>query len=147
MTMAETTQFCTFFVDNYYYGIEVRNIQEVLRYQEMTPSPLADSVIKGLINLRGQIVTAVDLRLRLGLNPRPEGLKPMNVIIKVNGEAVSLLVDEIGDVIELDDTLYEEPPKNLKGNAKELVSGVYKLNEQLMFGLDIEKAIGSISNN
>src|SRR4051812_45165850 len=99
--MSESTQYCTFLLDNRYYGVDVQHVQEVIRYQELTPVPLASPVVSGLINLRGRIVTAIDLRRLLGLPDRPKGKLPMNVVVKTGDDAVSLLVDEIGDVIDV----------------------------------------------
>lgn len=104
--MAEVQQYCTFYLDGLFLGVDVRKVQEVIRYQEMTRVPLAASVIQGLINLRGQIVTAVDLRRRLELNERPADQHPMNVVVRTEEGAVSLLVDEIGDVIETTEKLW-----------------------------------------
>ncbi|WP_300600701.1 chemotaxis protein CheW, partial [uncultured Nocardioides sp.] len=81
---------CTFWVDGLYFGLQVEHVQEVLRYQQLTVVPCAPDAVHGLINLRGQIVTALDLRCRLGLPPRPEGELPMNVIVRSRGEVVSL---------------------------------------------------------
>ena len=137
--MAKMKQYCTFYVENSFFGIDVRHVQEIIRFQNMTNVPLADSVIKGLINLRGQIVTAIDLRRRLGLKPRPAEDEPMNVIINTSDGAVSLLVDEIGDVLELDEDIYEPPPQNLSGKAGGLTTGVYKLKDKLLLTLDTKK--------
>jgi purine-binding chemotaxis protein CheW len=134
-------QFATFFVDGLFFGIEVLEVQEVLRYQEMTPVPLAPEVVEGLINLRGQIVTAVDMRRRLGLQPRPEGQTPMNTVVRTAGGAVSLLVDEIGDVVEVDGGRFEQTPDNVEPAARELLKGVYKLKERLLLVLDTEKTV------
>ena len=90
--MADEHQFCTFFLDGQYFGIDVLKVQEIIRFQEMTRVPLAPPTIQGLINLRGQIVTAIDMRRRLALRPRPEGQVPMNVVIRSEEGAVSLLV-------------------------------------------------------
>ncbi len=137
--MSNTKQLCTFFINGLFFGIEVLKVQEVIRYQEMTRVPLAPPTIQGLINLRGQIVTAIDLRRRLELPPRAgEGL-PMNVVVRSDDGAVSLLVDEIGDVVEIQDDIYEHPPETLRGVARELVQGVYKLKTQLLLILDTEK--------
>lgn len=138
--MSEGNQFCTFRVDDLYFGVEVQKVQEVIRYQEMTNIPLAPDSIKGLINLRGQIVTALDLRTRLGLGDRKEEELPMNVVIRSEGGAVSLLVDEIGDVTEVDENQFESPPETLEGMIRELVSGVYKLEDRLLLILDTDKA-------
>src|SRR4051794_39425221 len=99
--MTSASQFCTFYLDGSFFGVEVQHVQEVIRYQELTRVPLASPVIRGLINLRGQIVTAIDLRRRLGLADRPAGVLPMNVVVRSEEGAVSLLVDEIGDVQEV----------------------------------------------
>lgn len=139
--MAETKQFCTFFLNRLYFGIEVLKVQEVIRYQEMTSVPLAPETICGLINLRGQIVTAINLRRRLELPPREEKELPMNVVVRSDDGAVSLLVDEIGDVVEIEENTYEAPPETLKGAARELIRGVYKLKERLLLVLDTEKTI------
>jgi len=139
--MTNTKQFCTFFVNDLFFGVEVLKVQEVIRYQGMTRVPLAPATIQGLINLRGQIVTAIDLRRRLELPPRDAEELPMNVVVRSDDGAVSLLVDEIGDVVEIQDDIYEQPPETLKGVARELVQGVYKLKEQLLLILDTEKTV------
>ena len=139
--MTNTKQFCTFFVNGLFFGVEVLKVQEVIRYQGMTRVPLAPPMIQGLINLRGQIVTAIDLRRRLELAAREGDQLPMNVVVRSDDGAVSLLVDEIGDVVEIQDDIYERPPETLKGVARELVQGVYKLKEQLLLILDTEKTV------
>lgn len=133
-------QFCTFFLDGQYFGVPVQQVQEVLRYQEMTEVPLVSSVIRGLINLRGQIIIAVDLRRQLGMQDRAEKRKPMNVIMRTDEGAFSLLVDEIGDVIEVDEGTFEQPPDTLQGMAKGMLRGVYKLPAKLLLVLDTEQA-------
>lgn len=139
--MAETQQLCTFYLDGHFFGVEVEKVQEVLRYQEMTRIPLAPDTVKGLINLRGQIVTAIDLRSRLEFENRPADKLPMNVVIRAEGGAVSLLVDEIGDVIEVSEDSFEESPETVTGIARELVRGIHKLKDDLLLVLDTEKAI------
>jgi purine-binding chemotaxis protein CheW len=139
--MNETRQFCTFQLGDLYLGVEVLQVQEVLRYQEMTPIPLAPPMVRGLINLRGQIVTAIDLRRRVGLPPLPADRLPMNVVIRTGDSAVSLLVDEISDVVEVSDQAFEHTPENLRGVQRELIVGVYKLEGRLLLMLDTEKVI------
>jgi len=141
--MAALSQYCTFYVNNLYLGIEVLNVQEVLRPQEMTHVPLAPRIVRGLINLRGQIVTAIDLRKRLELAERsPESGPPMNVIVSTtSGVAVSLLVDEIGDVVEVSQEMYERAPETLCGVAREVIEGAYKLPGQLLLILNTEAAM------
>jgi purine-binding chemotaxis protein CheW len=139
--MSTDQQFCTFFLEGLFFGVEVHKVQEVIRYQGMTAVPLAPPVIGGLINLRGQIVTAIDLRKRLLLQTRPETELPMNVVVRTGDGAVSLLVDEIGDVVEVEESSYEATPDTLQGIGHELVRGVYKLKDRLLLLLDTERAI------
>jgi purine-binding chemotaxis protein CheW len=139
--MPDDKQFCTFLVDGLYFGIEVLRVQEVIRFQEMTRVPLANPCIKGLINLRGQIVTAIDLRRGLELSERPDGSLPMNVVVRTSDGAVSLLVDEIGDVLNVEQDTFERPPETISGIARELISGVYKLKDRLLLVMDTDKAV------
>lgn len=134
-------QLSTFFLDGLFFGIPVLNVQEVLRFQHMTPVPLAPRVVSGLINLRGQIVTAIDLRRRLHLPERPEGQDPMNVVTRTEDGAVSLLVDEIGDVIDVLDDDFESSPENVSDAIRGLIEGVYKLDKKLLLVLDVEKTV------
>ena len=127
--MADEHQFCTFFLDGQYFGIDVLKVQEIIRFQEMTRVPLAPSVVRGLINLRGQIVTAIDLRRRLDLPDRQAGQLPVNVVIQTDDGAVSLLVDEIGDVLQVPQAAFERPPVTLRGTARDLIRGAYKLED------------------
>jgi purine-binding chemotaxis protein CheW len=139
--MLTENQFCTFYVDGLFLGVEVVQIQEVLRYQDMTPVPLAPKAVQGLINLRGQIVPAIDLRPCLGLPARPAGARPMNVVVRQEEGACSLLVDEIGDVLEVDPGAFEQPPENLNTAARGLIRGVYKLADSLLLILDVDAAL------
>ena len=138
--MAER-QFCTFYVDGHYMGIDVVEVQEVIRYQEMTHVPLAPKEIRGLINLRGQIVPALDLRRRFDMADRPEGVLPMNVVVRTGEGSVSLLVDEIGDVLDVDDRTFERPPDTLDPHTRKLVSGAYKLDGSLLLVLETGRAV------
>ncbi|HRE84142.1 MAG TPA: chemotaxis protein CheW [Opitutaceae bacterium] len=139
--MSATHQLCTFSIGETLFGIDVQKIQEVIFYQEMTPVPTAPPAVRGLINLRGQIVTAIDLRMRLGLPSRTSDLLPTNVIVRTSDGAVSLLVDEIGDVVEVEPLLFERAPETLTGVAHELVTGIYKLEGRLLLLLDVTGAV------
>jgi purine-binding chemotaxis protein CheW len=138
--MAQTSQFCTFFLDQLMFGVELKGVQEVIRELQMTPVPLAPAVVSGLMNLRGQLVTAVDLRRRLELGPGKPGVQPMNVVVRSQDGAVSLLVDEIGDVVEVQESTFERPPETLQGKVRTMILGVHKLEGRLLHVLDIEKA-------
>jgi purine-binding chemotaxis protein CheW len=140
-TVATTRQLCTFFLDGLFLGVDVTKVQEVIRYQEMTKVPLASAVVSGLINLRGQIVTAIDMRRRLALPDRAGDELPMNVVVRTEDGAVSLLVDEIGDVVEVDESTFETPPETMSPAAKDLIRGVYKMNRNLLLVLDTERAV------
>lgn len=138
--MNPSKQFVTFNLDSLFLGVDVLKVQEVIRYQQMTRVPTAPSMVEGLINLRGQIITAIDLRRRLKLSDRPEGQLPMNVVVRTDDGALSLLVDEIGDVVEIDDRSFERVPETVTGLIRDLISGVYKLEGRLLLILDTEKA-------
>jgi purine-binding chemotaxis protein CheW len=141
MSGLDGNQFCTFLVEDLFFGVDVQEVQEVIRFQEMTRVPLAADAVEGLINLRGQIVAAIDMRTQLGLPPRDAGSLPMNVVVRTNDGPVSLLVDEIGDVVEVDPDTYESRPETVQGRARELISGVYKLPDRLLLILDTLAAI------
>jgi purine-binding chemotaxis protein CheW len=134
-------QYATFFVDGLFFGVDVLEVQEILREQTMTPVPLAPAEVEGLINLRGQIVTALDMRRRLGLAPRAAEAAAMNVVIHTGGGAVSLLVDEIGDVIETGAAALEPPPENLSPQTRDLIAGIFQLEERLLLLLDVDKTV------
>lgn len=145
--MARDGQYCTFFVCGLFFGLEVTCIQEVSRAQPLTVVPLASSVIAGLINLRGQIVTAIDLRARLGLPARGADERPLNVVVRTSDGAVSLLVDEIGDVLEVDAESFERPPDTLGAEARELIRGAYKLEGRLLLVLDLARTVDADVGN
>lgn len=141
MTGVDERQYSTFAVGDLFFGVDVGRVQELIRYQEMTPVPLASPVVGGLINLRGQIVTAIDLRVRLGLPPRTSERLPMNVVLRTDDGAVSLMVDEIGDVLDVTPDSFEAPPETLAGISRELILGAHKLDERLLLVLDTDRAI------
>ena len=138
--MGKPSQFCTFYLDKLLFGVELKGVQEVIRSLEMTTVPLAPKVVSGLINLRGQIVTAVNLRQRLELPPTPSETPAMNVVVRSIDGAVSLQVDEIGDVVEVEESTFEPPPETLRTSVRTLILGIHKLNGRLLHVLDIEKA-------
>jgi purine-binding chemotaxis protein CheW len=135
-----SVQFSTFFVADLFFGVDVLRVQEVLRFQQMTRVPQAPEVIEGLINLRGQIVTAIDMRRRLRLPPSAGEQRP-NMVVRTDDGAVSLLVDEIGDVLDADEATFERPPENLDPAVRGLIRGVYKLKDRLLLVLDAERTV------
>jgi purine-binding chemotaxis protein CheW len=139
-TLNAGKQYATFWLGHGLYGIEVERVREVLRQQDITRVPLAPPTVAGLINLRGQVVMTVDLRAQLQLEPDPES-EPMLVVVLVAGESVALLVDRIGGVLDVSEEQFEPPPDTLTGVARELVLGAYKLDGQLLLGLDVDAAV------
>ena len=140
---ATSGQLATFRLDGDLYGVEVEHVQEVLRSQQLTRVPLAPRAVAGLINLRGQVVTAIELRERLGRPARPEGTDAVVIVVRLDGEAVSLLVDSIADVVDVDAADFEAPPDTLDGAARDLILGAYKLDGQLLLALDVHKAVSA----
>jgi len=138
--MPQSSQFCTFYLEKLLFGVELKGVQEVIRSLITTDVPLAPDAVAGLMNLRGQIVTAIDLRQRLALPPRSGDSAPMNVVIRSEEGAVSLLVDAVGDVVEVDHGTFEPPPDTLQGKVRHLILGVHKLPGCLLHVLDVERA-------
>lgn len=139
--MSDMKQFCTFYLDREMFGIEVLNVQEVMRKQETTEVPLAPKVVCGLMNLRGSIVTCIDLRVRFDMAPAPAEVEAVNVVTQTPGGLVSFQVDRIGDVVEITDSSFEAPPPNLHGSARTLINGVYKLNNALLQVINVERVV------
>jgi len=129
-----------------FFGVPVEDVQEVLEFHEVTPVPLACAFLPGVINLRGQILTAMDLKMRLGLTEKAISGAGMNVVIRSNDGLVSLLVDRIGDVLEIDGELCEIPPETLKPGVREVTTLVCKLDEKLLLILDTGKLLQSIGS-
>jgi len=133
-------QFCTFHVGDLFLGIEVERVQEVIRGCGITPVPTAPPSVRGLINLRGQIVTAVDLGARFGLaNHRGEGSTVL--VLDAGSEPLSFVVDRSGDVVKVEESSFEKPPDTLKGEARRLIRGAYKMKKKLLLVLDVEHAL------
>lgn len=132
-----TAQYVTFTMADKLYGISVERVQEVLPSRTTTAVPLAEGDVAGLVNLRGQVVLALDLRVRLGLPARADG-EQMMVVVDLGEEPVSLLVDTIGDVAEVGAEQFEAPPHTLAAELREVITGAYKLDDGLLLALDID---------
>ncbi len=133
-------QLCTFFVDQQLYGIDVIEVQEVVKHLPIIPVPLAAKYVRGLINLRGQVATALGLREMFALSPEQVGFS-MNIILRQEGSLVSLQVDEIGDVVELDKFAMESIPATIPDSIREFMAGVYQIKEGLLCVIDLTKLI------
>lgn len=139
--MGGPRQFCTFSVAGLFFGVPVDQVQEVVRHRESTPVPLAPSVVTGLMNLRGEIVSVIDLRRRLGFTDPQTDTPRVNVVLRYDGGLTSLLVDEIGTVLEVDQEAFEALPETAGPAARELIDGVYKLPGALLHVLDVERVL------
>jgi len=136
------TRLCSFRLGGLLLGVEACKVQEVVRGQELTRVPLAPAAIAGLVNLRSQIVIAIDLRVRFGLPSRTWSREhpPSHLILRTDDGMVSLLVDETGDVLEVREEALEPPPPTLRGEARALIVGAYKLPDALLLALDSDRA-------
>ncbi len=138
--MSALQQLCTFYIADLFIGLDVLNVQEVLRPQELARVPLAPPNVEGLLNLRGHIVTAIDLRRRLGFPARAPDAEPMFMIVRTADGFVALLVDRVGDVIEVDESTFEPTPDNIPAATRTLIAGVHKLPQRLLHLLDATQA-------
>ena len=143
--MSDIETICTFTLDGLFLGLHVGEVHEVLLAQTLTPVPLAHPIVAGLLNMRGQIVSAVDLRRVLRLPPRADdAAPPVNVIVRNGSELMSLLVDQVGDVLELESRLFTSPPDTTPAETKNLFRGAYQLSQQLLLVFDTHRAIEAI---
>lgn len=137
----ETRDFVTVYLHGQLLGFPVLAIHDVLSPQKITPVPLAPAAIKGVLNLRGRIVTAVDLRERLGLPPREDGEASMSVVAEHKGEPYSLQIDSVGDVLSLPVENFERNPITLDPRWQEVSSGIFRLDGELMVVLDVDRLL------
>lgn len=134
-------EFATMSVGGQWFGVPVLTVQYVLKAPAITRVPLARPEIAGSLNLRGRIVTAIDMRVRLGLPPREDGSDVMCVVVEHDSELYSLLVDKVGDVLSLPDSDYERSPAMLDPAWREVAKGIYRLEDRLMVVLDIARIL------
>jgi purine-binding chemotaxis protein CheW len=138
--MTSARQFCTFYLNNLLFGVESQKIQEVVTYRELRPVPLAPPVVSGLMNLRGQVVVALELRRQLELPDRPTNMLPVCLVVRAAGGTVCLLADEVGNVVEVEEETFEPSPETLSPRLRSVILGVHKLEGQLMHVLDSDRA-------
>jgi purine-binding chemotaxis protein CheW len=139
--VSSTQSYATFYVDELYFGILTSQVVELTKGTEVTPVPLAPYAVSGLINLRGQIVTAIDMRKRLKFKPNPSADSVITVFIRNNGVLFGLSIDKVSDILELEDSDLEPPLSNMPASAVELIIGYYKLPGKLLFILDADTLI------
>ena len=139
--MNHRESYCTFEIDDFLFGIEVQKVQEVIRCYETTRVPLAPPIVSGIMNLRGQIVTTLNLGHTLGLSQDDPSNRKMIVVVRSTEGPVSLMVDQIGDVVETAPAQRETIPGNLRSDQRELMKGAYKLDGRLLLVLNIDRII------
>ncbi len=138
---SDTEEFVTFTIAGQLFGIPVLQIQDVLSSYRITCIPLAPREIIGSLNLRGRVVTAIDLRLRLGLPPRPADADSMSIVAENGGELYSLMVDSVGEVLALPHSAYERNPPTLDATFRAFSDGIYRLDDQLLVVLDVNRML------
>jgi purine-binding chemotaxis protein CheW len=142
--MSGSRQLSSFSVHNFLFGIDVQEVQEAIRHLEITRVPLSSPLIAGLINLRGQIITAIDLRVCLDLPEHSPARSPVNLILRTQEGLLSLLVDEIGTVLEPAQDAYELAPSALRGQLKGFVREIYKIPDRLLLILDTKRLLAEL---
>jgi purine-binding chemotaxis protein CheW len=130
------SQYVTFTVGSLAFGIDIGSVREIIRQQPLTEVPLSPKAVRGLINLRGQVLTAIDMRAVLALEELPADARPTNIVVKAEDELISLLVDSIGDVISVDSSLLEDVPPTLEPDLGRLLHRVIKLDGALLLALN-----------
>lgn len=133
--------FVSFTIGKQLFGVPILKVQDILKPDSIASIPLAPPEIKGSINLRGRIVTVIDVRVRLGLEPREETTDSMGVTVEQNQDLYTLLVDQIGDVVSLSKDKFEKNPGTLDATWREFASGVFRLEDRLMVVLDVERLL------
>ena len=144
MTMTDTAKlsdYVTFSAAEQMFGLPIERVQDVFKPSRITRVPLAGPEIAGVLNLRGRIVTAIELRIRLGLGAREGGNGPMAIGIESRGESFGLLVDAVGEVLKLSESELEANPVNLDRNLGRVSAGVYRLDGELLVILDIDRVL------
>lgn len=137
----ESNEFVTMYISGQLFGIPVLQVQDVLGPQKITRVPLSPKEVAGSLNLRGRIVTAIDVRSRLDQPPREAGSKNMSVVVDHGGEFYSLIVDQVGEVMALPASDYEKTPATLDERWREISEGVYRLKDTLLIVLDVKRLL------
>jgi purine-binding chemotaxis protein CheW len=134
-------EYVTAVIGGQLFGLPISRVQDVFMPERLTRVPLASIEIAGVLNLRGRIVTVIDMRARLGLPKAGDGRPPMAVGVDLRGESYGLLIDQIGEVLRLPDESREENPVNLDPRMAKLAGGVHRLDGQLMVVLDVDRVL------
>tara|TARA_R110002110_G_scaffold3420_2_gene17323 strand:+ start:7066 stop:7554 length:489 start_codon:yes stop_codon:yes gene_type:complete len=143
--VATTRQYVTMTIADQLFGIPVLTVQDVLGPQKITRVPLSPPEVAGSLNLRGRVVTAVNMRKRLSLPPQADESDNMSIVVEHGGELYSLIIDEVGEVLSLSNSIFERNPGTLDPRWREIAAGVYRLDKELMVVLDVNRVL-DISN-
>lgn len=135
------TEFVTAMIGGQLFGLPISRVQDVFMPDRLTRVPLASDDVAGVLNLRGRIVTAIDMRARLGLPKHDNGRPPMAVGVDMRGESYGLLIDNIGEVLKLPNDSREVNPVNLDPRMAKMAGGVHRLDGQLMVVLDVDRVL------
>jgi len=139
--MASSEKYATFYLNGICFGVPVERVQEVMEFHEITVVPLSPVVLPGIINLRGQIITTIDLKTRLELAEEEASAQPMMIVVRTSDGPINLVVDRIGNVIDVDPEQFEKPTETLKPGVRSVTTHVCKLEDRLLLVLDTEKII------
>ena len=139
--MSANQKYATFYLNSICFGVPIEKVQEVMEHQEITAVPLAPPVLSGIINLRGQIITTIDLKTRLDLPGSESSEQPMMIVVRTSEGPMNLVVDKIGNVLDVDTELFEKPTETLKPGVRMATTHVCKLEGGLLLVLDTEKII------
>jgi len=141
----ENTDYLTIVIAGQLFGIPVLQVQDVLGAQKVTRIPLAPPEVAGSLNLRGRIVTAIDVRRSLGLAQRESKAREMSVVVEHENELYSLIIDQVGDVLSLQDDDFESSPATLDEIWRDVTIGIYRMQDQLLLVLDVPKLIATVA--
>lgn len=144
VSTGKTREFLTIYINNQMFGIPILQVQDVLGQLTVAKIPLAPPSIAGALNLRGRIVTAINVRECLGLAPLQSGKDIMSVVVENDGELYSLIIDQVGDVLSLSDEDYENTPATLDPAWRSVSLGIYRLEQKLLVVLDVPKLLNSL---
>jgi purine-binding chemotaxis protein CheW len=134
-------EFVTALIDDELFGLPILCVQDVFHPERLTRVPLAPAEIAGVLNLRGRIVTLIDMRRLLGLGERQEKTRPLAIGVEMRGESYGLLIDSVGEVLKLDDSVREPPPVNLDPRLARVCAGIHRLEGQLLVVLDVDRVL------
>jgi purine-binding chemotaxis protein CheW len=142
-SLVDSEKLVTFKIDGQSFGIPILQVQDIVEPRMITPVPLAPSAIAGVMNLRGRIVTVINLRRCLGLEDRAESERRMSITVEYKGDLYTMLVDEIGDVCDLSRRDFEIPPATLTDTIRQLCTGIFRLKNDLLVVLDVDRVLDS----